>query len=51
MKVVVDTNRILAALIRDGLSRKVVTSGSFDLYSPDYILDEISKYLDFIIFP
>ena len=49
MKIAVDTNRILAALIKDGLSRKIVASGSFDLYAPDYALDEIKKYMDFIV--
>ena len=49
MRIVVDTNRILAALIKNGLSRKIVTSGSFDLYAPDYMLEEISKYFDFIV--
>ena len=48
MKLIVDTNRILAALIKNGLSRKIVTSGSFELYAPNYVLDEVMRHIDYV---
>jgi len=44
MKVVVDTNRIIASLIRDGLSRRLLLGSNLDFYSPDYALTEIRRH-------
>lgn len=49
MKLVVDTNRIIAALIKDSANRKVLFSGNFDLFTPQETLNEIRKYKDYII--
>jgi predicted nucleic acid-binding protein len=44
MKLVVDTNIIISALLRDGISRKILFSPFIHCYTPDYTLDEINKY-------
>jgi len=49
MKLVIDTNRLAAALIKSSVTREIILSDKFDLYSPDYILTEIDKNRDFLI--
>ena len=49
MKLVVDTNIIIAALIKDNISRKVLFNPNFKFLSPDYLITEILKYKDEII--
>ena len=49
MKVIVDTNRILAALIRKGSSRRILVSDNIEFYTVDYVLREIHKYKELII--
>ncbi len=49
MKLIVDTNRIIAALIKDGLARAIVSSKNIEFYTPDYVLDEVKKHFDYII--
>ncbi len=44
MKIVVDTNRIIAALIKDGASRRILVEKGVKFISPDIIFDEIYKY-------
>ena len=44
MKIVVDTSRIIAATIRDGLSRTILFSEKFDFFSPEYTLTEIDEH-------
>ena len=48
MSLVIDANCIIAALIRNSKSREIIISGKFDLVSPDYLLDEINKHLEYI---
>ncbi len=48
MKLVIDANIIVAALIRESITRKVIGSGKFELFSPDFILEEVYKYKDYI---
>lgn len=48
MRIIVDTNRILSALLSDGLSRKIITSKNFDFYTLDYVHQEIQKYMGYI---
>ena len=43
MRLVIDTNRLAAALIKSSVTREIILSDKFDLYSPDYILTEIKK--------
>ncbi len=44
MRIVVDTNRIIAALIKDGLSRSILFDKRFEFFTPDYTLEEIYRY-------
>jgi len=48
MKIVVDTNRIIAALIKNGMSRKILFSKNFEFVTPDHSLSEIHKYEEVI---
>jgi predicted nucleic acid-binding protein len=43
MKLVIDTNRIMAGLLRDSASRKIILHDSFSFYAPDYIETELLK--------
>ena len=44
MKLVVDTNRIIAALISNGVSRKILMDENFEFVTPAFTLVEIEKY-------
>jgi len=44
MKIVIDANMVIAALIKDSKAREVITSDEFDFISPDFILQEVTKY-------
>ena len=49
MKLVIDTNRLVAALIKSSFTRKIILSDKFELYSPEYILNEIGKNRKYLI--
>lgn len=49
MKFVVDTNRIIAALIRDSSSRDIITNKEYNFITPDFTLEEINKHKEEII--
>lgn len=44
MKLVVDCNRIIAALIKDSTTREILCDTTFDFVAPEFILEEINKY-------
>ena len=44
MRIVVDTNRIIASLIRDSYSRSLIYNNKFVFYTPAYAQEEINKY-------
>lgn len=44
MKLVIDTNRIMAGLLKDSGSRKIILHDSFSFYAPDYIETELLKH-------
>jgi len=44
MKLVIDTNTIISALIKKGISRRIIASPLINYITPDYTLQEISKY-------
>ena len=48
MQIVIDTNMIIAALIKDSKAREIITSDKFEFVSPDFVLDEIYKYENYI---
>ncbi len=49
MKVVVDSNRVIAALIKESTTREILLNKNFELIAPAYIKTEISKYSNEII--
>ena len=49
MRIVIDSNRFIAALIKDGLARTIISSRNIAFYSPEYVLEEVEKYLPYII--
>jgi predicted nucleic acid-binding protein len=49
MKLVIDTNRIMAGLLRDSISRKIILHDSFSFFAPDYIETELSKHRPYLM--
>ncbi len=49
MKIVVDSNRIIAALIKDSTTRGIILDSFFEFITPDYILVEIRKYEAYVM--
>ena len=48
MKLVIDSNILFSAFIRDSKTRKLIFNPILDLITPDFTLDEIKKY-EFLI--
>ncbi len=46
MKIVVDTNRIIAALVKDSTTRTILFDETFEFVTPDYTLTEIQEHKD-----
>ncbi|MDP3106281.1 MAG: PIN domain-containing protein [Candidatus Methanoperedens sp.] len=44
MRLVLDANRLFAALIKDSISRKILFHPSLEFIAPDYILIELSNH-------
>ena len=49
MKVVIDSNRVIAALIKDSTTRKILFDNNFEFIAPDSITMEVDKYRGLII--
>jgi predicted nucleic acid-binding protein len=49
MKLVIDTNRIMAGLLKDSTSRKIILHDSFSFYAPDYIETELFKHRSYLV--
>ncbi len=49
MKLVIDSNRIMAGLIKDSLTRQIIFNEEFDFIAPDYVITEIEKYRQYLI--
>ena len=49
MKIILDVNVILSALIRDSTTRKIILNSEFDLYFPEPSLHKIRKYKNYIL--
>ena len=49
MKVVIDCNRIIAALIKESTTRNIIFNKNFNFFAPNYILIELTKHKRFII--
>ena len=48
MKLVIDTSSIISALIKNGISRRIIVSPAIQFITPDYSLKEISKHKELI---
>jgi predicted nucleic acid-binding protein len=48
MRIVVDANMLIAALIKNGKAREILLSGKFEFVSPGFVKDEMYKYYDYI---
>ena len=46
MKIVVDTNRVVAALVKDSTTRSIMFNKNFDFITPDYTISEIQEHKD-----
>ncbi len=49
MKIIVDVNVILSALIRDSFTRKLIIEAGHDLYFPKISFEKLFKYKDYVI--
>ncbi|WAC05321.1 MAG: PIN domain-containing protein [Methanoregula sp.] len=49
MKLVIDTNRIMAGLLKDSVSRKIILHDHFSFYAPDYIGTELLKHRAYLM--
>jgi predicted nucleic acid-binding protein len=49
MRLVIDTNRLAAALIKSSVNREIILSDKFTLFSPDYVLTEIDKNREYLV--
>ena len=49
MKLVLDTNILLSALIKDSTTRKIIVESGWKLYYPEMSFHEIRKYKDLVL--
>jgi predicted nucleic acid-binding protein len=49
MKLIVDANILFAALIKEGLTAELMISDKIQLFAPEFLLNEFSKYEDIIL--
>jgi len=49
MKIIIDVNVILSALIKDSMERKILIYSGLDFYFPKSSLDKINKYRDYVL--
>lgn len=45
MELVVDANILIAALVKDGVTRELLLDNEFILYTPEFIIDEFFKHI------
>ena len=44
MKIVIDSNRVIASLIKEGTTREILFDKKFEFFAPEFIKSEIDKY-------
>ena len=49
MKIIVDTNRIIAGLLKDSTCRKILLNEYFEFYTPEYLFEEIENHRNMIL--
>lgn len=48
MRLVIDTNIVISALIKDSWVRKIIVESGIELFTPDFTFEEIDKHLHYI---
>jgi predicted nucleic acid-binding protein len=46
LRLVVDTNIIISAMIKDSTVRKIIVESGIDFFTPDFTFDEINRHLN-----
>ena len=41
MRLIVDSNQIISALIKEGMARTIITSDKIEFYNLRYMIDEV----------
>jgi len=49
MKLIIDTNVLIASLLKDSKIREILLNESLSFYLPEIVLSEVNKYLPYII--
>ena len=49
MRLVIDANVIFSALIKDSLSAELIFREEFELYAPEFLLEELVRYKETIL--
>jgi predicted nucleic acid-binding protein len=49
MKLVVDANVVISALITDSKTRELIVTLEPDLFTPEFVHDEIGNYVELIV--
>ena len=49
MKLVIDSNRVMAGLIKDSVTRMIILNEDLDFIAPEHLLTEIQKYRDYLM--
>jgi len=49
MKLVIDTNRIMAGLLKESTSREIILDNRFIFYAPDYIGTELFRHREYLM--
>ena len=44
MRILIDTNRIIAALVQEGTAREILFDENFEFVTPDYTMTEIDEH-------
>lgn len=45
MRIIIDTNIIISALLKDGLTRLILNSNDFIFFAPEYTIKEINTLI------
>lgn len=49
MKIVIDSNRVIAAMIKESTTREIIFDKTFEFIAPDYLISEVTKHQEHII--
>lgn len=48
MRLVIDSNRLVAGILKDSISRRIILNERFEFYSPDYLVVEVKKHEEYL---